>query len=104
MARSFIPASRTASMLVICQLVSLMSLLAWGAIASMILRSQNSLEVAGSLYAYYPAFPVALGLASWVLYRSGRHRSAIVLSVVPAIVALGLMTYYFVIGAMNRAA
>lgn len=101
---SFIPASRTASILVVCQLVSLMSLLAWGAIASMILRSNHALDVAGTYFAFYPVLPVGLSLVSWFAYKLRRQTVAIVLSALPATLALVLMIYYFIIGVMSHAA
>ncbi|MFM8569884.1 MAG: hypothetical protein ACKOB6_09805 [Candidatus Kapaibacterium sp.] len=89
--------------LVVTQLVSLMSVLAWGAIAAMLVRAGRPLDAAGAVFAVYPAFPVALSLLAWFAFRLRRYPVAIILSSLPAVVAFVLMAYYYAVGLMNHA-
>ncbi|MFN4769504.1 MAG: hypothetical protein ACK45R_10160 [Candidatus Kapaibacterium sp.] len=91
------------AVLVITQMISLMSVLAWAAIATVLLRADNSLEVAGSLYVVYPALPVAFSALAWFAYRIKRYLPAVILSAIPAAVALVLMVYYYIVGLMSHA-
>jgi hypothetical protein len=102
MSSRFASSSTALATLVITQLVSLMSILAWGAVASMLVRAGRPLDAAGASFALYPALPVALSLLSWFAYKLRRYTLAIVLSSAPAALAFLLMAYYYVVGVMNQ--
>ena len=87
--------------LVVTQLISLMSILAWGAIASVLLRANQGLDTAGAFFTFYPVPPVAFSVLAWFAYRIKRYLPAVFLSAIPAAVALVLMVYFYIVGVMN---
>ncbi len=90
--------SKTVVWLIASQLASLLSLMLWLSLYSLISRSGVGLDTAGPLFILYPAFPMALSIFAWIAFFLRRYRAAIISSLVPAIVATLLMSYYFVIG------
>lgn len=87
--------------LVVTQLISLMSILAWGAIASVLLRANQGLDTAGAFFTFYPVPPVAFSVLAWFAFKLRKYKPALFLSTVPALLAFVLMVYYYIVGVMN---
>ncbi len=94
--------SKTFIILVLTQLVSLMSLIFWGTLISFISRSGHTIASAGELFSFYPIIPLSLSIFSWIAFRLGRARMAVICSSIPAVLAFILMTYFYIVGSMQH--
>ncbi len=96
--------SRTILTLLVSQMVSLLSLLLWFSLYSMFSKSPSALEEVGAIFQVYPVLPVALSALAWFLVYLRRYSAATILSLIPAVIAFLLMSYYFVVGLAHHSA
>ncbi len=93
------PAKHTVFLvLIVSQMISLLSLILWFSLYDLISRSGRAIDEVGPLFQVYPVLPFALSALAWFAYRLRRWNLAMTLTLVPAVIATLLMSYYFVIG------
>ena len=90
--------SKTVTLLIVTQMVSLLTLMLWFSLFMMVSKARVSLDVVSPLFLLYPTLPLALSVFAWIALRMKRYSMALICSLIPAIVGVLLMSYYFVIG------